>query len=334
MGRGVSISDFERGQIKALFNQGISIRKIAQEIGRSAGLVQHCIERGPDNTPCKSTGRQKTLSSQDLRNIRRHASNRIVSAKQIKAELNLQVSESTAYRAMASTEYLEHRMMLKRPRITKASRAERTTFATEHVHWMDEWNHTIFSDEKKFNLDGPDGWSSYWHDLRKEPLIFSKRQQGGGSVMVWLAISHQRTSPICFIEETLNSNKFIQLLSKELEPLVRDLEGLYHEEIYFQQDNAPVHSSHATQDWLDNHGITVLDWPSISPDLNPVENVFGILARRLYAENRQFSTVAELHAGILEAWEEVTWDDIQKTINSMHSRMIAVIAEKGGSTDY
>lgn len=152
--------------------------------------------------------------------------------------------------------------------------------------------------------------------------------------MVWLAISHQRTSPICFIEDTLTSNKYIQLLSKELEPLVRDLEGLYHDEIYFQQDNAPSHSAHATQDWLDKHGITVLGWPAISPDLNPVENVFGILARRLYAGNRQFSTVAELRAAILEAWEEVSWDDIQKTINSMHSRMIAVIAEKGGSTEY
>ena len=65
-----------------------------------------------------------------------------------------------------------------------------------------------------------------------------------------------------------------------------------------------------------------------------MENVFGILARRLYTGNRQFSTVAELRAAILEVWEEVTWDDIHSTINSMQSRMIAVIAEKGGSTEY
>ncbi|RYY67865.1 hypothetical protein EON63_25385 [archaeon] len=196
--------------------------------------------------------------------------------------------------------------MLKKPRLTEASRDERVAFATEHVHWINEWNHAIFSDEKKFNLDGPDDWSSYWHDLRKEPLIFSKRQQGGGSVMIWLAISHPRTSPICFTEATFTSNKYIKLLPKEMEPLVRDLEGIYHEEIYFQQDDAPVHSSHATQDWLDKRGITILDWPAISPDLDPIENVFGILARRLYAGNRQFSTVAELRVAILEAWGEVT----------------------------
>lgn len=163
---------------------------------------------------------------------------------------------------------------------------------------MDEWNRTIFSDEKKFNLDGLDGWRLYWHNLRKEPLIFYKRQQGGGSVMIWLAISHQRTSPICFIEGTLTSNKYIQLLSNQLEPLVCDLEDHYDDEIYFQQDNASVHTSNATKDWLDSHGIRVLDWPAKSPDLNPVENVFGILARRLYEGNRKFGSVAELRAAI------------------------------------
>jgi hypothetical protein len=40
---------------------------------------------------------------------------------------------------------------------------------------------------KKFNLDGPDGVACYWHDLRKEQ-IFSKRQQGGGSLMVWASL--------------------------------------------------------------------------------------------------------------------------------------------------
>jgi len=42
----------------------------------------------------------------------------------------------------------------------------------------------IFSDEKKFNLDGPDGCDSYWHDLRKEHLVKPRRNFGGGSVMV------------------------------------------------------------------------------------------------------------------------------------------------------
>lgn len=47
----------------------------------------------------------------------------------------------------------------------------------------------VFSDEKKFNLDGPDGSRFYWRDLRHEPRYFSKRNLGGESLMVWAVFS-------------------------------------------------------------------------------------------------------------------------------------------------
>ncbi|CAJ0925848.1 unnamed protein product, partial [Mesorhabditis belari] len=41
----------------------------------------------------------------------------------------------------------------------------------------------IFSDEKKWNLDGPDGVGYYWRDLRRDPMVFGTRNFGGGPVM-------------------------------------------------------------------------------------------------------------------------------------------------------
>ncbi|CAF1424578.1 unnamed protein product, partial [Rotaria sp. Silwood1] len=58
-----------------------------------------------------------------------------------------------------------------------------TTAHKDHMTWNNKWNKVIWSDEKKFNLDGPDSFSYYWHDLLKEE-IFSTRVQGGGSVMI------------------------------------------------------------------------------------------------------------------------------------------------------
>ena len=52
-----------------------------------------------------------------------------------------------------------------------------------YVSFGEKWSDVVFTDEKKWNLDGPDGFHCYWHDLRKEKKFFKKRQSGGGSVM-------------------------------------------------------------------------------------------------------------------------------------------------------
>ena len=70
----------------------------------------------------------------------------------------------------------------------------------------------MFSDEKKFNLDGPDGFAYYWHDLRKEQKYFSKRQQGGSGVTIWAAMSYYGLSSVAVIDGSMDSEKYIQVL--------------------------------------------------------------------------------------------------------------------------
>ncbi len=47
----------------------------------------------------------------------------------------------------------------------------------------------------------------------------------------------------------------------------------------FQQDLAPAHTAKVNESWFNDHGVTVLDWPANSPDLNPIENIYQVLSR-------------------------------------------------------
>lgn len=60
------------------------------------------------------------------------------------------------------------------------------------------------ADEKKFNLDVPDGLTYYWHDICKEPRYFSQRNFGGGFVMIWAAFSAFGKSSLAFVDKRIN----------------------------------------------------------------------------------------------------------------------------------
>lgn len=197
--------------------------------------------------------------------------------------------------------------------------------------WDDQWLQVVFSDEKKWNLDGPDGWKCYWHDLRKEKEVFSKRQFGGASIMTWGCFSFNGVGSLAFISGKMNSVAYKEVLEDHLLPNAVDLAG---EKWVFQQDNAPIHNSKLMKTWFKCKNIQVLDWPSRSPDLNPIENLWGDLARRVYSHGRQYSSPIELRSAIENEWYKTDPLLCQSLILSMKKRIFQLIRSNGGSTKF
>lgn len=153
----------------------------------------------------------------------------------------------------------------------------------------------MFSDEKKFNLDGPDSYSCYWHDLQKNNVRMSKRNFGGGSVMVWAAFSSAGKAQLCFVPSKMNSKTYTDMLE---DALITFLDEKMDEDSIFQQDNASIHVSRESRNWLKEHKIDLLGWPACSPDLNPIENLWRWMSRKIYgqkAQGKTYKTVLELN---------------------------------------
>ena len=80
---------------------------------------------------------------------------------------------------------------------------------------------------------------------------------------------------------------------------------------------------------MKNH-IKTLNWPAYSPDLNPIENLWGILCNNLYCNNKQYENTDELINAIKEEWQKIDQNMLKDLVKSIPNRLVEVVKNKGG----
>ncbi len=121
------------------------------------------------------------------------------------------------------------------------------------------------------------------------------------ALMIWGAMSFAGVDPLCFLKTNVTSPIYQYILEHFMLPSADQL--FKDADFIFQQDLAPAHTAKSTKSWLNNHGVSVLDWPENSPDLNPRENLWDIVKRKM--RNTRPKNADELKATVKETWASI-----------------------------
>ena len=134
-------------------------------------------------------------------------------------------------------------------------------------------------------------------------------KHGGWNVMVWGCMYDAGVGELQFIEGHMNSNMYCEMLQQSMIPSLQKL----GRRAVFQHDNDPTPQT--TTALLRRLRVKVMDWPSISPDLNPIEHLWGILKRKV--EVCKVSNTRQLRDVVMEEWKSIPVATCEALVNAM-----------------
>ena len=154
--------------------------------------------------------------------------------------------------------------------------------------------------------------------------------------MFWSCFWQNKLSPlVTFPKEKVDSHKYCEILEEHLYLFYMAVKEILDNDPWFMDYNAPVHKSAATKAFKEELGIQMLKWPSQSPDLNPIENLWKVWKDCIQKTNPFPTNHQELILAAQAAWEELRTTNIGQILaDSIQNHIDAVRSSKGYPTKY
>ena len=240
-----------------------------------AKVVQHYQKFGTIKSVNKRSGRPRKLTSRLDRYVTREVSqNPRKSATELVNYLRCVVStfQRQLYHEPCIAN-LHRRRPRRKPLLKPRHNTARLEFVRKYIEKSSSFCDTIlWSDKTIMNLFGSDGMQQVWRragDEYADKNVVPTVKHDGGSLMVWGCMSFLGVDEQHFIDGIMNAQMYCNILAKKMIPSLKAL----GRGAVFQHDNDPKHSVKATSAFLKKKRVKVLDWPSMSSDLNPIEHV-------------------------------------------------------------
>lgn len=335
------LSLLDRARAIGHIQAGTPKTHVAEMFGVNLSTIKRLCRRFQETAQVKDrqrSGRPKKTTENDDRRIRLTAlRQRTVTARKLQANLrrqNIIVSDQTIRRRLHARG-LKARTPAKKPFLRDNHRHQRLAWCRQHRHWnVQQWRNVLFTDESRFCLRKGDGREKVWRrqgERYTDSCIARKTAFNGGGVMVWGGICSQGKTQLVVVNGNMNAVQYQQQI---LDPVAIPYLRTMGNNAIFQDDNARPHRARLITDHLAAENIERMDWPACSPDLNPIEMLWDQLGRAVRQRITRNSTIADLRHMLIEEWNAIPQDRIQRLVRSMRRRCVAVIQAAGGSTRY
>lgn len=239
-------------------------------------------------------------------------------ARELGESHNVHVSPSTIRRDLIALG-MRARVRPKGPRRKALDNESRLAFCRANLDLPEGM--LLFTDEKYSDSDDH-GARFEWCAPGENPSHQS-REQYKTKVHVWGAIGIGFKKLVVLPSEPLTAEMYVRCC-------LRSVKAQLEQGVVLVHDGARPHQSWYTSQWLERFGYAVAaDWPPRSPDLNPIENLWALLAQRVSA---WFPTTKEdLSAAVAAEWDRIPQCVVNTYVSSFNSRLLRCIAAKGAT---